>query len=67
MVLQILNAYAQERELKLVYRLLTNSTELRTTREATNYVATWYFPSILRNPKVHNRIHKSSPLVPILS
>jgi hypothetical protein len=37
------------------------------TREATNYVATWYFPSILWNPKVHDHIHKSSPLVPILS
>jgi hypothetical protein len=41
--------------------------ELKTTREATNYVATWYFRSILWNPEVHNRIHKSSPLVAILS
>jgi hypothetical protein len=41
--------------------------ELRTTREATNYVATWLFPSILWNPKVQYRIHKSSSLVAILS
>jgi hypothetical protein len=46
---------------------LTNSMELKTTREATNHVATWQFPSILWNPKVYNRIHKSSPFVPILS
>jgi hypothetical protein len=41
--------------------------ELSITREATNCVATWYFPSILRNPKVHYRIHKSFPFIPILS
>jgi hypothetical protein len=36
--------------------------ELRSTREAINYVATWQFPSISWKPKVHNRIHKSLSL-----
>jgi hypothetical protein len=46
---------------------LTDSMELSTTREATSYGATRWFPSILWNPKVHYRIHQSHPLVPILS
>jgi hypothetical protein len=41
--------------------------QLTTTPEATNYVATWQFPSILWNPKVQYRIHKSSPPLPILT
>jgi hypothetical protein len=41
--------------------------ELSTTQEATSYVATQQFPSILWNPKVYYHIHESSPLVPVQS
>jgi hypothetical protein len=47
--------------------LLTNPMELSSSWEAASFEATQELPSILCNPKDHNRIHKSSPLVPALS
>jgi hypothetical protein len=50
-----------------MYLLTYLLTELSPSREAAHCAATQELPSVLWNPRVHCRVHKTSPLVPILS
>jgi hypothetical protein len=52
---------------KLNYMLIYLLMELSPSGRAANSAATEEYPSILWNPKVHCRVHKNPPLVPILT
>jgi hypothetical protein len=53
--------------MQLLYLITYLLMELSASWEAANCAATQEFTSVLWNPKVHYRLHKSPPLVPILS
>ena len=53
--------------MSLLTYLITYSVEQSPSWEANRFAASQEIPGILRNPKVHFRIHKCPPHVPILS
>ena len=53
--------------LKVAQTMLTYSMEQSSSWEADRFSASQEIPHILQNPKVHSRIHKCPPTVPILS